>query len=313
MGLVGEQHDPRSALRDFVQRDARIARVALARRARFGPSQVRLQRIAPLAIGEDVPPTGQAERIAQEGVRVDGHEGIHPDGHEHIERRDRPRFQVPERAEATAQQIARLLLHPEDAREPRQMGEALGDAPGKGDEHGQLQPRELLDVRARVLLLVAEHQVGLQGGHRPDVHVLRAADHGQIVDLPFGSDAVARTADQAISCAQRKDVQRLARHQRDHPAGRTDEEQLAPAVVVDAQWHRASSIIAGRHARHRGESSGRARSAGVGRGAGPETRTGRAPGARPRRGREPRRPAAAPGSLSASPWRAGDARPGDRR
>src|SRR2546426_6714865 len=73
MRLVGKQHDPRRALCDLLQRDARIARVALARRPRLGPSEVGLQRVTALAIGEDVPPAGEGERVADEGVCVDGH------------------------------------------------------------------------------------------------------------------------------------------------------------------------------------------------------------------------------------------------
>src|SRR5436853_425380 len=42
------------------------------------------------------------------------------------------------------------------------MGDSLRDRAGKGDEDRKLQARERLDRAARILLLVGEHQVGLE-------------------------------------------------------------------------------------------------------------------------------------------------------
>src|SRR5205807_8618451 len=125
------------------------------------------------------------------------------------------------------------------------MSETFADAARERDEHRQLQLREALDVRARVLLLIGEDEVGLEARNRVHVDVLRSADDRYLLRLLRGH-AIPGAAYQAISRTQREDVERVARHQRDDPPRRTDEQKLTAAVVVDAQRHRSSSIIAPR-------------------------------------------------------------------
>ena len=110
----------------------------------------------------------------------------------------------------------RVAFDPEDAREPREVREAVGDAPRKGHVDADPAPASASRSDARVLLLVGEDQIGLERAHVVDPRILRPADARDARDHVLGQLAVVRPADERPGAAERRD----ARAYRSAPARR---------------------------------------------------------------------------------------------
>ena len=231
MRLVREQDDPWRPLHDLVERHARIPGVARACRPGHRLSHVRGQRIQTLALRKYVLTPAKAQRIAHVRLAVDRHQRIHPDGHERAQQSPLAErsFCFPDRRIAAAQQIARV--HLQHLRQPAQVGQPFRHGLGKRHEEWQPELGDLLEVRARILFLVGEDQLGLQPRHRLHIGVLGAADHGH----RLGRVAVSRSPDEAVAGPQCDHVQGIAGYQRDDAARRTQEDQLALAIVDDPE------------------------------------------------------------------------------
>ena len=77
------------------------------------------------------------------------------------------------------------------------MGQPLGDGLGKADQYGCARLLQSHDVPLSILLLVGQHQVGLQGQDAIDVGILRPAQRLHLSQLD-GLDAILGPAHQTI-------------------------------------------------------------------------------------------------------------------
>ena len=173
---------------------------------------------------------------------MDRHERLHPDRTEHGHGR---------RARPGLLRIAVLLVTPpeevahdggpldaEQPREPGQVGETVGDAPGKRDVDPHPALGQRLEIGARVLFLVGEDQLGLEANDVVDPGVLGAADAGNRRDEIRREVAVVRPADQGSPAAESGHVEGVARHQRDD-ARQGSRDLDHPLAVVDHASRRA--------------------------------------------------------------------------
>ena len=170
---------------------------------------------------------------------MDRHERFHPDGTEGPQRlRAGPGgVRVAEGVVALAQELPharRRSSTREDARELRQVREPVGDPPGKGHVHAEAALGDGLEVAARVLFLVGEDQIGLEGADVVDPRVLGPADAREPRDHVPGQLAVVGPSDERPGAAESGDAQRVARDQRHDAPRRRGEVEGALAIVEDA-------------------------------------------------------------------------------
>ncbi len=94
-------------------------------------------------------------------------------------------------------------------------------------------------MRAGVLLLVGQDQIGLQLGHRGDVDVFGATAYRDFIDPTGRLDAVSRPPHDPLSQAQGKEGIGIARHQGHDALRRAQKHHIAIQIISYANCHGA--------------------------------------------------------------------------